>query len=199
MTTPFGQGPAGNNSDNSAGSSSFSSMPSYDASADPSTAPDPVRPSFWLRFGGYVIDAIVVLLISLVPSIPIVMSQMTGGAELDGVFNLGSTILFTVIGLVVWFVYRCLMEASSKGGTLGKMITGTRVVNYEGGPISLQQAAIRNSFYAIQSVAGLVPFVGWALSLAVYVAVAVTINKSSYNQSFCDEWAGAYVIYRERN
>ena len=79
-------------------------------------------------------------------------------------------------------------------GSLGKLATGQRVVNFEGGQLSFGQSLKRNSFYAIQGVLNIIPFLGFLLSIIYLIVYAVGISRDQYNQSHTDKWAKAYVV-----
>jgi hypothetical protein len=40
----------------------------------------------------------------------------------------------------------------------------------------------------------MIPFIGWLFSLAIYIALGVTISKDPQKQSFTDKWGKAYVV-----
>lgn len=89
----------------------------------------------WRRFFGFVIDYVVNLIFSFVVAIPYVLYLYWQGGEaglfavLDGEQNV---ILDYVLGLVSMLVYYVVLEAWF-GWTIGKLVTGTRVVNAQGG------------------------------------------------------------------
>jgi len=99
----------------------------------PETSPPPYqggasgpRAGFWRRFGSSFIDGIII-------GIPtgIISTSSSRGAGYG-------------IGLVIGAVYFTLMIGSSRGQTLGKMVAGIRVIDFNtGGPIGYGRAFIR--------------------------------------------------------
>ena len=156
-----------------------------------------------MRFLAYFIDTIVVSVISLIIDYLLFGSQYsewtdqlreatkadtTAPAFPTSIIYGGAAVMF-----VVWFLYRAGMEAGA-GGSLGRFITGQRVVTLEGGKVSFGTALIRNSWYLINAIVALIPFVGYFASVVVPIVVGVTIARSPLKQSFSDKWAKAQVV-----
>lgn len=178
----------------SAAAGGFPSMPDYEASVG--TAPlAPSRPGPWIRLLSLIIDGIVVN----VASAPIFLMLSSQQEILDWFLNTANGInvdmpmgigIASLLSFVLWFVYRAAMESSGMKGSLGKLATGQRVVNFEGGQLSFGQSLKRNSFYLIQGLLSILPFLG-VIYMIVY---AVGISRDPYNQSHTDKWAKAYVV-----
>ena len=111
------------------------------------------------RFVNFLIDTIVYYAVSFVLGYVLALILRIFGAEdflrwlmegSDGVklFNL-------FFGLCVFTLTYTVIEGLSKGKTLGKLVTGTRVVNEDESPISWKQAFRRSLFR-------LVPFEGFS-------------------------------------
>ena len=98
-----------------------------------------------------------------------------------------------LIGLVLWMAYRAIMEVT-QGGSVGKKVIGARVTMADGSPITYGASLVRNSWYVISSVVGMIPGIGSLLNLIVMIAVGVTIGRSPEKQSFSDKWAKAIVV-----
>jgi uncharacterized RDD family membrane protein YckC len=98
--------------------------------------------------------------------------QVSTSAYLDG----GNFFLWIAIALV----YYTVMEASC-GGSLGKLVTGIRVVDSEGDPISWGQALVRNSLRPIDG-------------LFCYVVALISIAASSEQQRLGDRAASTFVV-----
>ncbi|KAB1552788.1 RDD family protein [Corynebacterium sp. 319] len=99
-----------------------------------------------------------------------------------------------ILSTLIWFAYRVFME-HQWGGSLGRMATSTRVQDQASGTNpSLRSSAIRNSWILGAMVIGWIPLVGTWLVFAVYIAIAVTISKSTAGQSFTDQWARTQVV-----
>jgi uncharacterized RDD family membrane protein YckC len=84
---------------------------------------------FWIRFGAYFIDAILLAIVNVVLAL-----MFTG--ESFGESNLGLNLLSLLLGVL----YFGLLESSDKQGTLGKMAVGIKVGDKFGNRISLQNA-----------------------------------------------------------
>ncbi len=123
-----------------------------DASASPSirrdnydprhaTGENTGRPVKGLRFVSGLIDLVVVFMVLIVLSILFAATgAFVGGEDLsDGAATL---VLFGYVG--VCFAYGLFMESSRFQGTIGKILTGTVIVNKQGGRISFGQALGRN-------------------------------------------------------
>lgn len=180
--------------DRSAAAGGFPSMPDYEASAG--AAPlAPSRPGPWIRLLSLIIDGIVVN----VASAPAFLLLSSPQEVIDWLFNVSEGIdaempmgigIASLLSFVLWFVYRAAMESSGMKGSLGKLATGQRVVNFEGGQLSFGQSLKRNSFYLIQGLLSILPFLGF-IYMIVY---GVGISRDPYNQSHTDKWAKAYVV-----
>ncbi len=99
------------------------------------------RAGFWRRFGGAIIDAIIV-------GIPtgILRASLSTGA--------GSG-----LGLVVGAAYATLMIGSARGQTVGQMAVGIRVIDFNtGGSIGYGRALVR---WLVSIVSGLAILIGY--------------------------------------
>lgn len=85
-----------------------------------------VYAGFWRRFGGSIIDSIILM-------IPGFILTGTGG-------NIG---LGIGVGFILGFLYRPFFESSSLAGTPGKALLGMAIVAENGDPITFKQACIR--------------------------------------------------------
>ncbi|MEL4163351.1 RDD family protein [Corynebacterium bovis] len=201
MSNPYGQTPSGGAS-GAGDDPGFTSYPQQSQSTPEAGAQQPY-PGAWMRFLAYFIDTIVVSAISLIIDYFLFGSQYSewtdqlreatdAGTPAPGI---PASILYGagVVMYVVWFLYRAGMEAGA-GGSLGRFITGQRVVTLEGGKVSFGTSLIRNSWYLINGIVALIPFVGFYLSVLVPIVVGVTIARSPLKQSFSDKWAKAQVV-----
>ena len=85
-----------------------------------------------------------------------------------GVAAMALLIFGGVVTVLIALLYEVAFTAI-KGQTLGKMVTGIRVVRADNGGIpGWGKSALR---WVVPTGAGLVPFVGWLLSLLVYLAL----------------------------
>jgi uncharacterized RDD family membrane protein YckC len=120
-----------------------------------------------------IVDALVqIVIVSAVGS-------ASGGGFADG--GVGSAVVTVVVFLCI-FGYFFVCEAMFKGRTLGKRITGLRVINDQGAPASARQIAVRN----------LVRIVDF-LPLAYVIGIS-SIATSNRAQRLGDLAAGTIVI-----
>jgi uncharacterized RDD family membrane protein YckC len=89
-----------------------------------------------LRFVAYLIDAIVLMIPSM-----IVLSMISPPAASSQ--NLDASRGLAVMLLVGWWLYFAIMESSAKGATLGKMLLHLRVTDMKGDRISFARATGR--------------------------------------------------------
>ena len=106
----------------------------------------------WKRFANYLIDAIAyyVFIIVFFFFYGMVYAILNPDNIAD-IRSSGSLFTIYLLSFVLYVVMYCLMEGLSKGRTLGKLITGTKVVYQDGAPISMYTALMR-------SLSRLVPF-----------------------------------------
>lgn len=97
---------------------------------------------FWRRFAGWLIDAI---LIGIVSS-PFTANIRAGDAS-------GATYYFNFGSGIVGFLYAWLMIAFVRGQTLGKMALGIRITRPDGSPADLGHAAARAGMAIVSALA----------------------------------------------
>jgi uncharacterized RDD family membrane protein YckC len=158
----------------------------YPGGADQQFLGGSTLPGAGIRLGGYIIDVILVGIVSFI------IGLLFGGYSNDTV-STGTTALLSIISIILWLAYRIGMEVST-GATLGKMALGLKVVDANGNHLTAQASFMRNLWYLVGSLVAIVPFIGWLLSLAVYIALGVTISKDPQKQSYTDKWGNAYVV-----
>lgn len=114
----------------------------------------------WRRFFTFLIDYVGHSIFSLVVVVPYVAFVLFrgGDAALDALESQATTVIDYVIAIGFMLAYYILMEGLF-GATLGKMLTGTRVVNAQGGKPSWGQIVGR-------SFARLIPFEPFSLLLS---------------------------------
>ncbi|MEY8567261.1 RDD family protein [Corynebacteriaceae bacterium 7-707] len=179
----------------------------YGQTQDPGyPVPGDSYPGAGRRLGAYLIDAVlfffvmaVIMGFFLVPDFLDWVDDYSAwldagqvGAEPE--LAMGKIYLLGVLSVVLWFIYRVLME-TSKGRTVGKMALGMKVVDADGRTISAKDSFIRNSWYLAITVAGMIPFVGTFATIGIYAALGVLIARDPHRQHLCDSWAKAYVVY----
>lgn len=152
------------------------------------TAPDPMSSEpiggtagagVGIRFVARLLDGILLAVVSgIVGAIIGVGTPGVAGFDI-GVFVYGIVWAAVVVG------YFALME-SSRGQTVGKMITRLRTVGPTGGNPTLEEAIRRNAWYALS----IIPFLGGLATIGVAIYIAVTISQSAMNIGWHDEFAG---------
>ena len=91
-----------------------------------SGGPSGPRAGFFIRFGAWLIDVILLGIVGVV--IDLIVGQAAGGA----------------VGLLVGIAYYGYLEGSNSGQTIGKRVAGIRVIDFNtGGPIGFGRAVIR--------------------------------------------------------
>lgn len=140
----------------------------------------PSYAGFWMRVLAYIIDSLIMSLVSVPLVIVIAVVVIATGADenspLYQFVNLGAN-GFSI--LVVW-LYHAFMESSSWQGTVGKKALGLRVTDLDGHRISFARATGR---YFGMILSGMICFIG-------FVMVAFTEKK----QGLHDMMAGTLVL-----
>jgi uncharacterized RDD family membrane protein YckC len=91
-----------------------------------SGGPSGPRAGFFIRLGAWLIDVVLLGIVSVV--IDLIVGQAAGGA----------------VGLLVGIAYYGYLEGSNSGQTIGKRVVGIRVIDFNtGGPIGFGRAVIR--------------------------------------------------------
>lgn len=141
-----------------------------------------------IRFGGRIVDGLILLVPSLV-----IAAVVGGSASLSG-GSLGRAWLGSIVVTALQFAYYVVME-TSQGRTLGKRALGLRVYGANGGLPTQDESMRRNAFLFLN----IIPtFLGSLISLAASVAIAVTISNDSRGQGWHDKFAGGTRVVRER-
>ncbi|WP_308197020.1 RDD family protein [Rhodococcus sp. CH91] len=138
------------------------------------------------RLGARIIDTLIVGIPMVI--LTFVMLLASGGSGFVSFF-------MTVVTGVVAFGYWTYLE-STQGATFGKKLLGLSVVAPGGGHPTLEQAAKRNAFIALQILTG-IPVLGFLaslLSLAAWIGIAVTIEQDGGKQGFHDKFAGGTQV-----
>lgn len=143
-------------------------------------SPEAVRAPFLLRCGALIIDYIIVIAI---PVIGLLLSRLAGndGATLlnDGLNN-ASWLVAVLVG-----VTNMVLLPMFSGQTVGKIVTGLRIVNLDGTPPPIRAIAIRQT-------------VGYALTLAT-LGIGFFISVfGSRGRALQDIISGTVVIYANR-
>jgi len=150
---------------------------------------------FWKRFAAYLIDGIILTVVSWLVILPVLgligigASSMEYSEEMEmdeeaaaGLAALvagGMMMLFVVIAAAGW-LYFALMESSSKQGTLGKMALSIIVTDMNGNRLTFGRATGR---YFGKILSGLIFYIG-------FIMAAFTEKK----QALHDMIAGCLVV-----
>jgi len=98
-----------------------------------------IQANGWKRLANFLIDYVVYYILAV--GATILFFLITGNPEQRAdAFNL----LVLVVSLTVYVFYYALIEKLTKGRSVGKLITGTRAVNYNGTDISIGTAFKRS-------------------------------------------------------
>jgi uncharacterized RDD family membrane protein YckC len=109
---------------------------------------------FWKRFAAYMIDSIIIGIVTYIAylMIPVMLSGERSESEV---------FLVWIVGIIVNWLYRAIMESSSGQATLGKMALGIIVTDYEGKRISFGRATGR---LLAKIISGLILFFGYIMA-----------------------------------
>ena len=146
---------------------------------------------FWLRFGAWVIDYIILMVpftaISLSMGLGAAMSQLLSQMETDQQAAIEAYAIaikpITFVLLVIGFAYYAFFESSKWQATPGKMAVGIRVTDVDGNRLGIGRAAGRNAVRLANAFTFFVP-------LVFYVTAAFTQRK----QGVHDLLASTYVV-----
>lgn len=131
------------------------------------TVPPEVYASYWPRVGGWLIDALIVWVVSYLVSLPLRASHIarftvqthTGSVTRSGHFSA----LEFVAEVVIVLVYGAIFCGSTRGQTPGMMAVGVRAVDRDtGGRIGFGRALWRGAF---EYVLFILLFVPWILDM----------------------------------
>ena len=143
------------------------------------------------RLGARIIDVVIMFVVSFIliaigvlSAIGISSGDVTDEESAAGV---AAFVGFALAGAVVGIIYEVSMIAL-KGQTLGKMATRIRVVRADNGQIPGWGKSIGR--WIIPAALGFIPFVGWLLSLLVYLSLL----WDKVRQGWHDKAAGTLVV-----
>ncbi|MBT0567395.1 RDD family protein [Williamsia sp. CHRR-6] len=148
-----------------------------------------------MRLVARIIDSIIVyiptFIISFAAGVGVYASNGSG-------VSVGLVIALSLVLAVAASAYYVLMEAKT-GSTVGKKVLGLKVVGPAGGNPSISQAALRFlPLFLAGLVTGVLGILGFLVTLAVYIALGVTISQSPSKQGFHDRMAGGTQVVRTR-
>ena len=135
---------------------------------------------FWVRFGAYVVDNLIVIAIMLVAFIFMIPEMNI--IYLEGKPTLPEEFKDRIrrLSFIVYAAYEVLMTSSSKRATLGKMLFKLTVVDQNGNQLTLTDAILR--------------YFGKLLSTALFFVGFIIAAFHAKKQSMHDILAKTYVI-----
>ena len=125
------------------------------------------------RFANYIIDVIVFYIVVFFLAMVIAMVDPSLLSWMEAT-DAGTNLLSSLISLLLYGIIMGITEAITGGRSLGKLITGTRAVNADGSPVSMQTAFWRGLCRAV-------PFEAFS-----------ALGAPSY--PWHDKWTNTYVI-----
>lgn len=96
-------------------------------------------------------------------------------------------------GWLAGLSYLLISDGLAEGRSIGKRLTGLRVVCAAGTPATVKDSVLRNSTLALGLVLWVVPYAGWLLLLAVVGLEFVILLGSSDRRRLGDEIAKTSV------
>jgi len=126
---------------------------------------------FWIRFGAYIIDAIILWIV-----------QVAIGFLLIADYSIfGGNIAMSLFQIVLGIAYFCGMESSSRQATLGKLAVGIKVGDENGQQITFGNALGR--------------YLGKILSALILCIGFMMAGWDDKKQALHDKLASTYVFY----
>ena len=140
------------------------------------------------RLGARILDTVIVIVAFIILAV-LGVSVAAGGSDSDeaSAFSVGAVVASVLIGAAVGLLYEVTMIAT-RGQTLGKMATSIKVVRADNGLVPGWGKSI--SRWIIPALLPIIPFVGWLLSLLVYISLL----WDKVRQGWHDKAAGTLVI-----
>jgi uncharacterized RDD family membrane protein YckC len=97
-------------------------------------------------------------------------------------------------GLLAGFGYLLISDGLMGGRSVGKRLTGLRVLGGSGAPCSIKESILRNSPLAVGLALWKVPLIGWLLAPAAIALECILLIGSSDNKRLGDEMAKTSVV-----
>jgi len=140
---------------------------------------------FWIRFVARLIDGVLLFIVSLIISIP--FAAVMGGAAMITPSNDPATALAALPAIMAMLGIRTLINiviavayegyfVSTRGGTLGKLALGLKIIKADGSGVSVGLAVGR---YFAQMLSSLILFIG-------YIMAGFDPEKRSLHDRICD-------------
>ncbi|TCC93380.1 RDD family protein [Pedobacter frigiditerrae] len=102
------------------------------------------RASMSKRFINYLIDSVVVFTVLFLMgfTLELISPGLISGSSIGGLSE-------RIVGMIFYGTIMSFTEIASQGKSIGKLITGTRVIDEDGSSLSIGKAIIRNFIRAI--------------------------------------------------
>lgn len=97
-------------------------------------------------------------------------------------------------GWLAGFGYLLISDGLMEGRSIGKRLTGLRVISENGAACSIKDSVLRNSTLALGLALWKVPMVGWLLMTAIIALEYILLLGSSNNRRLGDEIAKTSVV-----
>ncbi len=117
----------------------------------------PTYAGFWKRFAAYIIDGIVINIAMTIIGYALGVGYLNSIADAAA----GRSAAYTIIDILVFWLYFALLESSSRQATLGKMALGIIVTDLDGRRISFVRATVRQLSKILST---LTLFIGWLMA-----------------------------------
>ena len=102
----------------------------------------------WLRFVNYLIDVILFYCIVFIVGGLIGVAAVTAGQDAEiyvsATNNVEALLLQYLVSFILFITIYTISEGTTKGKTLGKLITGTRAIKKDGNHITWRDALLRS-------------------------------------------------------
>jgi uncharacterized RDD family membrane protein YckC len=91
---------------------------------------------------------------------------------IDGLIAVLMAMIFNSVGVLMGATYIFVADGLSGGQSLGKRLTGLRVVNVDSGePITFKDSMIRNVHLSVIFLFSIVPVLGWVVIITVGLTI----------------------------
>ncbi|MBI3186595.1 MAG: RDD family protein [Gammaproteobacteria bacterium] len=137
-----------------------------------------VNAGFWVRLIAYLLDLVILIIpVTLINFASSALLFSTSGfIEYLNDESIQAIVKNNVMALLIWGVYYSYFESSSSQGSVGKIVMGLRVVNYEGKKITFSRALLR---YACKILSALILMLG-------FITIAFTEKKQGIHDMLAD-------------
>jgi uncharacterized RDD family membrane protein YckC len=146
------------------------------------------------RIVAELVDLVVTLVVTLAFAVVVLaavggLGEATGGGDVAAALGLVGVLAVGVVALLIGYGYNVVLELAWDGRTVGKRLTGIRVVETDGTPPDLVPVAVRNLPAVVAGLLG--ALVVYPLILPVGLAA---IFISGEDQRVFDVFAGTLVV-----